>query len=459
MKSYDAAVIGGGAGGIYAALELAHAGMNVCIVESRPDHLGGTCMNEGCIPVKSLVESAELYARIRGANAFGLDASVEPPDWKRIVQTAKETGAKLRGGVLTRLKQAKVDVIYGTANFLDDKTVEVVSDGGAEKLSAGKFIIATGSVPKPLPGIAVDEKYLLTSTGILGIEALPRSILIAGGGVIGCEFASIFSMLGVETTVVEILPRILASEDEEASRTLAREFKKRGIRILAASKIKSYRVQDGRVNVEIVPANGLEGGEVRDYDKVLIASGRTPALDGLGLDKAGVLIEKSFVSVDKKLVTTQPNIAACGDVIATPMLAHTAEREGRVCARSLAGVKGLPVPRYVPRIVFSEPQIGAAGLTEEQAKAAYPDPVVKKGFFKANGRAAVMQNDAGFVKLIAEKKGGKLVGGVVVGPQATELVHELTLALENRLTIDAVARTLHGHPTLSELIGETAIEE
>ncbi len=459
MKEFETVVIGGGPGGIAAAIRSAELGGKVCLVEAGAEHLGGTCTNEGCIPVKSFLESAELYARIRSAEGFGLKASVESPDLSRIASAARGASAKLRAGVAFRLKQKGVEVLYGRARFTSELRLETaLPNGSSETVEASKFVIATGSVPKPLPGLTVDEKCLLSSRGILDLPELPANLLIVGGGYIGCEFASIFSLLGSEVTVVDIAGRILPTEDEEVSRTLAREFKKRGIRIVTGSVVKSFSLQDGVVNCEIAPADGMDGGEVRDYSRVLVASGRQAALDGLGLEQAGVLIEKGFVSVDKKLITTQANIAACGDAIATPMLAHTASREGLVAAESLAEVKHVHTARFVPRIVFSEPQIGSVGLTESQAAAESPDIVIRRGFFKANGRAVVMQNDGGFVKLIAAKDSGKLLGASIVGPYATEIVHELGLAMENGLTLEAVARTLHGHPTLAELIGDVALE-
>lgn len=455
-RHYSFAVIGGGPAGYTAALKLAefNPDAKICLIEKALEKIGGTCLNEGCIPVKSLAESAELYRKICNSKEYGLYPIIQTPDITKIAETGMKNQDQLRQGILSLLKNKKVQILDGTASFRTSTVIRIQNGGEDYDISADKTVIASGSVPKSMPVFPVNGKNVVTSTEMLKLQAIPKKLLVIGGGAIGCEFASIFRQLGSDVTVVEMLERLLPSEDADISRALEREFQKSGIRVLAGAKVKSLENSPVHTTVKIETSEKEEiSGQ---YDIVLVAAGRTPNTAGLGLDKAGVQSNQGFIPVDPGMRTNVANIFAAGDVVNTPAYAHTAAREGTIAAENASGKPLTPV-RYpnIPRIVFTDPQVGAAGMTENTAVREGLEIRIHKKFFKAIGKAVVMKNTAGFVKILSEEKTGKILGASIIGPSATELIHELALAVEMELTIKEVGELVHGHPTLSELTGET----
>jgi dihydrolipoamide dehydrogenase len=455
MQRFDVAVLGGGPAGYKAAAYLGNHGKNVVLVERSSAKLGGTCLCEGCIPVKSLSETAHIAELAGHSAAFGVGLSAPVIDLSAARSHYLLQASQLRRGIEQLLKQSRVTLLEGFAAFRDANIMEVTTAAGHELIEAARFLIATGSRAKSINAFPITGKRVFSSSHVLELSEIPKSLLIIGGGAIGCEFASIYRSLGSEIVLAEALPGLLGKEDAETARTLAREFRKRGIDVLCGARVESLEESESTVHARIVTDEG-ETVE-REFEYSLVAVGREPALDGLGLEKAGVATEGGFIRVDSALRTSVPSIYAAGDVIRTPMLAHTAYYEGKLAAKSILGlnVSLEPYPP-VPRIVFSEPQVGAVGITEEEVKEMGLDAVVKKQFFKANGRAVVMGADAGFVKLIADKNSGVILGGSVIGVQATELVHEIALAVSGRMTESVVASTIFGHPTLSEAICDAA---
>lgn len=446
MSRYDVAVIGGGPAGYKSALKLAEFGKKVCIVEKN-ENLGGTCLNEGCIPVKSLLKSADVYKTVTEASEYGVSAENSGFDIRKIYEKMRANRDQLRAGLAATVKKAKVDVINGEAVFEDSHTIRI----GSGNLSADYFILAVGSEASELPDIRSDGEKILTSREMLEHEDVPGRLLIIGGGVIGCEFASFYSRLGAEVTIVEPMQELIPNEDAEAGRTLRREFKKAGIKIDTGSVVKSVSTsQDG---VSAVISGKKDREEL--FDLVLLAVGRHAALDGLALEKAGVTTENGHIKVNEYMQTDVSHIYAAGDAADGWMLAHTAYDEGVCAAYNIAGGSlRRPERTAVPRIVFSSPEIGAVGKTEEQAAEICADVKVYKSLFKPNGKALIEGAVQGFVKIIADNGDGTVLGAVFVGKYATELVYGFLPVVKNRLKVSDISDCVCGHPTLHEAVGD-----
>jgi dihydrolipoamide dehydrogenase len=455
MKKYDIIIIGGGPAGYKAAEKLANLKKSVCLIEYKESHIGGTCLNEGCIPAKSLLESAGIYKKINESNNFGINSSVEPVNMTQVREAADNNIKQLKAGLLSLLKSKDIDILFGKAAFIDNNTIEIILEsGGRQELQAANFLIATGSISKELPQIETDGTYISNSTQIMQTGLSAKNILIIGGGYIGCEFASFFNKFKAKVTIIEICSQLMPGEDSEISRTLAREFKKQGIRILTDHKVTNTKSSPSGVEVTIEALNTGKT-EILNFDKVLISTGRIPNTSELNLDKIGVQTENGFIAVDKNMKTSLDNIYAAGDVINTPMLAHVAYREGIIAAESIAGLNKTSIDyNAIPRIVFSSPQIGCIGLTEEQAKENGFNILVKKKFFKANAKATIMNQTAGFAKLIFNKETTTILGAGIIGSQASELIHILSFAVERKHTLNDMSSTIYSHPTLSEIIAD-----
>lgn len=450
----DIAIIGAGPGGYAAAIRLSQLGKRACVIDIDETRLGGVCLNEGCVPVKSLINSASLFSAMKKAGAFGLEADVKTPDMKKVVAASQDASAVLRNGLKGLFKKNGIDFISGKARLLSGKRIEIESPRGKEEIEADSIIIASGSRPKTIPNAALDGKNIFTSTEAMRLETLPAAMLVVGAGAIGVELAFVFSSLGTKVTLIEMLPHILPFKDEEISKTLERVFKKRGIEIFTGSKIKAL---DKRKNgVEVV--TDTAGGEAKnEFECILIAAGRRPNTENLGLEKAGIKTEKGFIAVDERMRTSVNGIYAVGDVLNTPMYAHVAYKEGIIAAEDIAGVK-IETIDYdtVPHVIFSEPQVAGVGMTETEARENGYDAAVSKYFFKANSKAVINRNDEGFAKIIADKKTRKLLGAYIIGCGATEIIHEFVLAKSAGLTADDIAKAMHGHPTLSEIACDAA---
>jgi dihydrolipoamide dehydrogenase len=445
-------VIGGGPGGYAAALFGAAAGLNVAVVEK--DKVGGTCLHRGCIPAKEFLETATVYRTVAGAKEFGVQSDQPSVDFATSQARKQKVVDQLWKGLQGLMKNRKITTIAGTGTLSKGKRVKV--DDGTE-LKGKSVIIASGSVPRTIPGFEVDGKYIMTSDEILALEQLPSSAAVIGGGAIGCEFASMLSDLGTQVTVLEVLPKLLPGCDKDVVDVVARSFKKRGIDVHTGVKVEGHEPGDGSTTVS------FGDGESVTVDAVVVSVGRRPLSDELGLDGTEVEIdEKGFVVVDEYCRTGEDGVFAVGDVINTPALAHVGYAEGILVMRQLLGEDAEPVEYdKVPWAIYCHPEVAFAGPSEEAAKEAGLDVVVAKHRFGGNGRALIIGEPDGLVKLIAEKgedgKAGPLLGVHIVGPWATELMVEGWLAVNWEATPDDLSRLIHPHPTLSETFGDTAL--
>lgn len=435
-KKYDYLVIGAGPAGYVSAIRAAQLGLKVAVIEKDENMVGGVCLNEGCIPAKSLYHSADIFNVIKNNSA-----EASPADLASFVKKSRDAAEQLSKGIQFLFKKNNIDLVIGEAKFLDSQTVEINS----EKVQAEKFLVATGSVPRSLPLADFDGSVILSSSDAIRLEEVPEKILIIGGGAIGTEFASYFNLVGSSVTIVEVEDSLLPGEDKEVSKRLASIFKKGGIEVITSGEVKSIKVSGKGAAVQI-------GEKEEEYDKVIVSVGRAPNTSSLGLDKAGVKVdEQGFIEVDDNLKTSAGNIYASGDVLRTPMLAHMAEAEGEVAAEEASGNPGGKIDyTAVPNAVYTHVQVASVGITEEEAKEKGLDYSSGKQFFKANGKAVITSATDGFIKVIADNKTRKILGAHIIGHGATELIHEFVLAKRMGLTVDDVSGTVHAHPTLSE---------
>ena len=449
---YDVVVIGAGPGGYVAAIRAAQLGGRVAVIDK--EYVGGTCLNVGCIPTKAWVHSAYLLKLAGHSEDFGVihkgDLQFDFPRANRRKQKVVE---QLVRGVTGLLKANGVDLITGTAQFVDANTISVDGD----QVGFAKAIVATGSTPTrpPIPGI--DDSRCVDSTGLLALEELPKRLLVLGGGVIGCEFASIFAAFGTEVTIVEMLPRLVAIEDQAASLALQKEFKSAKINVHLDSRVEKLEGGTGGVTAHFT---GPKGSESVEADIVLVATGRAPNVSSLNLEAAGVTYDpRKGISTDSGMHTNIDNIYAVGDCAGVYQLAHTASREGEVAAENALGHPAEVDYKAVPRVVYTDPEIAAVGLTEEQAREQYRDNVRVGNFpFAANSRAAIYGDRTGFVKVIYEPQYGELLGVVMVGAHVSDMISVGVIALEAESTIETIAYSIQAHPTLAESIKEAALD-
>jgi dihydrolipoamide dehydrogenase len=461
-QDYDVIVIGAGTGGYVAAIRAAQLGLRTAVVE-RQKALGGTCLLWGCIPTKALLEHAHALKVVQHAKDWGVtiaDAAAATIDMTQ-VQTRKDrvvTG--LSKGVEFLFKKNKIDWIKGTARLTGDGGVDVF-EGEKQTLRARKeIIVATGSTPRGVPGIEIDRKRIITSDEAIGLREVPKTLVIMGSGAVGVEFASIFNRFGSDVTIVELLPRLVPVEDEAVSGELEKAFRKQGITSHTSAKVTGATVDGDGVDVDIQPADGTTKTIRADY--LLVATGRGPVTAGLNAEGVGLEIEKGYIKVDPLFRTRVPGISAVGDVITFgapghPQLAHVSSAEGIVAAERIAGQEPRPINYdHVPGCTYCDPEIGSVGLTEADAKARGFDVRVGTFPFGVLGRAKMAQETDGFVKIVADKKYDELLGVHMIGPRATELVAEATVALRLESTVEELIRTIHAHPTFAEAIGEAA---
>lgn len=452
MTHYDVVVLGAGPGGYVAAIRAAQLGLNTAIVE--PKYWGGVCLNVGCIPSKALLRNAELaHIFTREAKQFGISGEVSF-DYGAAFDRSRKVADGRVAGVHFLMKKNKITEIHGYGKFTDANTIAVdLNEGGTETVTFDNAIIATGSSTRLVPGTSLSENVVTYENQILTRE-LPDSIVIAGAGAIGMEFAYVLKNFGVDVTIVEFLPRALPNEDAEVSKEIEKQYKKLGVKILTGTKVESIQ-DDGSKVVVTVSKDGKT--EELKTDKVLQAIGFAPNVEGFGLEAAGVeLTDRKAIGIDDYMRTNKPHIYAIGDVTAKLQLAHVAEAMGVVAAETIAGAETLALGDYrmLPRATFCQPQVASFGLTEEQAREEGYDVKVAKFPFTANGKAHGAGDPSGFAKLIADAKHGELLGGHLIGHDVSELLPELTLAQKWDLTVNELARNVHTHPTMSEALQE-----
>ncbi|RLD21135.1 MAG: dihydrolipoyl dehydrogenase [Caldiserica bacterium] len=450
MEEFDVAIIGAGSGGYVAAIRAADLGKKVAIIEHR--EIGGTCLNRGCIPTKALLKMAEIYTCTKESQSFGTIVGNVSFDPNAIQRRKDAVIQRLVAGINFLFKARKIVVKKGNGKFLDPHTIEITSDEGIEKIKAKDIIIATGSEPAMMPAFKIDRKNVLTSDEALNITEYPKSILIVGAGAIGVEFSTIFSTFGTKVTIVEMMPQVIpALKDRKLASMLQRTLIKKGIEIKTGIKIDNIEIQ-GNGNV----VSTLSNGEEITTEKVLVSIGRKLNSTGIGIEELGIKTEKGKILVDEKLRTNIPNIYAIGDVIGGLLLAHKAQKEGGIVAEIIAGKDKKMDYRVVPWAIFSSPEIASVGLTEEEAKENSIDTIVSEFPFIANGKAVVMNSTDGEVKIIAKNDTKEIIGAQIFGPEASMIIAELALAVENKLTLNDIAYTVHVHPTLPETVMEVA---
>jgi dihydrolipoamide dehydrogenase len=455
-KEYDVVIIGGGTGGYVAAIRASQLGLKAAVIEKGK--IGGTCLHAGCIPSKALLRSAEVYAQTKNVDKYGVIASEVGLDFSKVQARKEEITAQLFKGVQHLMKKGKIDVYDGKGSILQSKDVLVELNNQEEEiiLSPRNILIATGSRPRTLHGLEVDESYVMTSDEALKMEELPNSIIIVGGGVIGIEWASMLVDFGLQVTVLEYADRILPTEDQDVSKEIQRLMKKKGVKIVTSAKVLPETLEKG----EGVSIKAEHKGKETPFsaDKLLVSVGRSPNTEGFGLEKTTVELNPIYIKTNEFYQTNEPNIYAIGDVIGGLQLAHAASHEGITAIEHLAGkTPKILDSNLIARCIYCSPEVAAVGLTEEAAKEKGYLVKVGKFSFRAIGKALVFGESDGFVKLVVEEGTNKLLGAHMVGPHVTDMITEAGLACVLNATAMDIAHTIHPHPTLAEAIGEAAL--
>jgi dihydrolipoamide dehydrogenase len=451
---YDVAVLGGGPAGYTAAIRGAEHGLKVALIDASPK-LGGTCLHVGCIPTKALLFNAELWDYLKDAAEYGI-AGVEQRalDWAAVQTRKSAIISRHVKGLEFLMKKHRVLTLSGFGRLTGPAqggvhTVDVDASGAKSLVKAKNVILATGSQAKLLPGLKADDR-ILTNIEILSLPQVPKSLVVIGAGAVGVEFASIFRSFGTEVTILEFLPRLVPPEDEEISKELARVFRKRGIETSTGAKVEKVEKTASGVKVSYTDANGKP--QVKEAEKVLVAVGRAPQTEDIGIDKTKVELDRGFVKVNEWQETAEPGVYAIGDIVAgLPQLAHVGSMAGMVAMAKIAGRAYRPVRRdRIPNCTFTDPQIGSAGLTEAQAKEKGLETKVGKFPFAGNSKATIVGSHDGFVKVVADAKYGEILGVHIIGPQATEMIAEAVAVMQLEGTVEELMFTIHAHPTLSE---------
>jgi dihydrolipoamide dehydrogenase len=460
MSSFDVIFIGGGPAGYVGAIRAAQLGMSVAVVER--EGLGGTCVLWGCIPAKALLESASLASRVRKAAEFGITVGETKFDYGVAMKRSRAVSNQNSKGVEFLFKKHKVTWIKGTARLAGKNAVSVkTADGKEEKHDAKKaVVICTGSRVKGLPqaGLELNKTTIISSDEALILERAPKTMAIVGAGAVGCEFADVFNAFGTQVTLIDVAPVILPLEDGDCSAELTKSFRKRKIDVVTAAKIGNVKVGAASVSMTLDAGGKTQTLEV---EQVLVATGRAPNIENLGLREAGVqLTDRGFVKINERMETSAKGIYAIGDVAGPPMLAHKGSHEGIVLAEILAGDPHVQLVNYgnIPNATYCHPEVASVGLTEQQCKEKKLDYKVGKFPFSANGRARTSGETEGFVKIIRDAKYGEILGAHIIGSHATEILHELVVARANEFTVDEVNLAIHAHPTLSEAIAEACLD-
>ena len=454
-EKFDVTVIGGGPGGYVCAIRLAQLGLKTACIESRGT-LGGTCLNIGCIPSKSLLNLSENFHKAKNFKKIGIETGEIKLNLSKMMENKDKAVTTLTKGVEFLIKKNKISYFKGTGSFKSPSKISIVKDGKETTIITGKTIISTGSEPVSLPGIDFDEEKILSSTGALSISSLPKKMIVVGGGYIGLELGSVWSRLGTEVQVIEFLEHITPGMDKEISNEFMKILKKQGIKFELNTKVEKITKKNNGVIIETSNKNGDKNKS--EADVVLISVGRKPFTNNLNLENIGVeLDKKGRVKVNKNFETNIKNIYAIGDVIEGPMLAHKAEEEGIAVAELIAGQSGHVNYDVIPGVVYTSPEVASVGKTEEQLKEKGISYKIGKFPFAANSRAKAIDDPEGFVKILADSVTDKVLGVHIIGPHAGEMIAEMSVAMEFGASSEDIARTCHAHPTFSEAIKEAAL--
>lgn len=456
-QTFDVVVIGGGPGGYVAAIRAAQLGLKTACVEKRKT-LGGTCLNVGCIPSKALLEiSHKFHDAAHSFDKLGITVAAPKIDVRKLLSNKNDIIAGLTGGISGLFKKNKVTHLNGHAKFLNKNQIEITKEGGAkETISAKNFVIATGSEVTKLPGVEIDEKIIVSSTGALDLEIVPKKMIVIGAGVIGLELGSVWGRFGAEIEVIEYLDKITPAMDGEISKNFQRILEKQGFKFRLSTKVVSVKKEGNGAIVEIEPAKG-GAKETLKADIVLVAIGRRPNTENLGLENVGIKLNQRGFIENNHLKTSVDNIYVIGDVTTGPMLAHKAEDEGVAVAEIIAGQKGHVNYDVIPNVIYTYPEIASVGKTEEELKAANVEYKVGKFSMMANSRARATFDDQGFVKILACAKTDRVLGAHIIAREAGNTIHEVVVAMEFGGSAEDIARTCHAHPTYNEAVKEAAL--
>lgn len=448
QKKFDVAVLGGGPGGYPAAIRAAQRGKSVALIESK--ELGGTCLNRGCIPSKALIAGGEFVGRLKDASSFGIELSEPKLNYGKLAEHKDKVVLKMRKGLEGLIAANKITLFKGVGKFVSSHEIKVIGENNA-LITADKIIIATGSEPRNFSAFPFDFEKIHDSTSLLALTKLPKKIVIIGGGVIGCEFASLYANLGVDVTILELLPTIISTEAPEISQALTRAFLKRGIKVETGIKVEKVARNDKGIIASV------EGGKTFTADICLVSVGRSLNTKENGFDKAGIFVQDNgMVAVNEKMETSVDGIYAVGDIASKYWLAHVATHQGIIAAENACGNSATMHYNAIPSVIFTDPEIGSVGLSLEEA--------LKKGIkakiapfpFQALGKSQATLFTEGFAQIVVEEKTGQILGAQVIGYEAATLLAEMTLAITNELTVECIAETIHAHPTISEAWGEAA---
>lgn len=450
MTTFDIAVIGAGPGGYVAAIKAAQEGRSVCLIEK--EHVGGTCLNVGCIPTKTLLAAAAVLKQVLQAATFGIEVGSVRFDYSKMRQRKDDVISRMRKGLSGLIQANGITLIQGTAQLLSKNQIQVTSSSGDTQISAQSIIIATGSAPLDIPAFPCDHRKIFNSTSILELTQLPKTLAIIGGGYIGCEFASLYAALGVKVTILEALPSIVMAQGKGIAEVLSQAFVRQGIDIRTGVTVEGIDDLPEGIRVR------LQGRDPLLCDAALVAVGRKISSAGLGLEKAGVQIsDKGVVLVDDRMQTNVAGIYAIGDITGKFLLAHVASHQGIIAASNAAGKEARIHYEAVPAVIFTDPEIATVGLTPEQAQEKGHDVCIGKFPFQALGKAVATGHAEGFAQIVTDRKTGQILGAQAVGHEASNLIAEMGLAIANELTIECIADTIHAHPTIAEVWMEAAL--
>jgi dihydrolipoamide dehydrogenase len=453
LKEFQVVIIGSGPGGYVAAIRAGILGLKTALVEKDP-FLGGTCLHRGCIPTKALLHTAHVCDEFKHAPELGVNVGALKIDFAKVQKRKTGIVTKLSKGIQYLMKKRKVEVFTGTGRIIDKNTVGIQGEKGEEKIKAGSIIVATGSTPARLPHIQPDHKVILDSDSILVIDEIPETLAVIGAGAVGVEFASIFNSFGTKVSVIELLPHAVPVEDEAISEGLEQAYKKKGIDILTSSEVKSIETTSGGAKLKI--ASGDKETEL-DAQRVLLSVGRKPVTDDIGLDAIGVKTDRGYIPVNEFMQTSVGNVYAIGDIVATPLLAHVASAEGVLTVDHIAGKEARPIDYgKIPNCTYCSPEVASVGLTEKAATEKGYKVKVGQFPFSAIGKAMILGDTTGFIKIVSEETYDEVLGVHIIGPKATELIAEACLGLGLETTVEEIAKTVHPHPTLSETMMEAA---